>query len=241
MKKKKIISLFLVTSLIVGSITFLPETNKVYASELDNAEVMSVESSGNIINIIENNYLNQKSDGTFYISDDAYKVIDVEILDFFKEQMSGINDLILDKQLEFEIKETKNGVEVKNTVSNIEESKRTRSTRSVSAGKILSNYSYCSDYEWYWWGYKTRVNAKGCEYLLNYTEAEAAVYGSLCGLAAVIPGGAVGAAVAAVGGTITYGSAIAALKNGISSENGVWATGFGKPSNGNLIKVSAIF
>lgn len=243
MKRKKIISLCLSVSLIVGTITFSPNTTKVYAAELNNIGKITydnntVETSTDIINVIENNYLNQKDDGTFYISDEAYKVIDSEVLDFFKVQMAEINDLILDKQLAFEIEETKNGVEIKNTVDNLDESKL---SRSVSSGKILSSYTYCSNYEWHWWGYKTKVNSSGCRYLLNYTEAEAAVYGSLCGLAAVIPGGAVGAAVAAVGGTITYGAAIAAFKNGIDSGYGVWATGFGDPSNGHLLKVSAIF
>lgn len=243
MKRKKIISLCLSVTLVAGTITFSPNESKVYAAELDNVEKVSysnniVESSNDIINVIENNYLHQKDDGTFYISDEAYKVIDKETLDFFKNQMLEINSLILDKQLKFEIEETNSGVEIKNTINNFEESKE---TRSVAAGRILSSYTYCSNYEWYWWGYKTRVNATGSQYLLNYMELEAAVYGSLCGLAAVIPGASVGAAVAIVGGTITYGAAIVELKNGVNSGNGVSLTGFGKPSNGHPIKISAIF
>ena len=239
MINKKIISLGLSVTLFLGTLNFVSNTKPVYASELNNTSIPNNnENSDSILKKIEENYLYQREDGTFYISDDAYNVIDNDTIDFFKDQINEINSLILDNQLEFKIEKMDKGTNVKNIKADVEESIM---TRSVDSGNILSSYTYCSDYEWHWWGYSTTVNKQGSEYLLNYVEREAAVYGALCGLAAVIPGGAIGAAVAAVGGTITYGTAIAEFKNGIVSEKGVRATGVGKPSNGNLIKVSAIY
>lgn len=241
MNNKKIISLVLTGTLTAGILTLTPNTEKtVFASELNKVnfeEKINSKDFEEIIKEIENNYLFQKDDGTFYISNLAYEKIDNEILNFLVENMEEINELILTNQLEFKIEKNNEEKQVINTLENFTENTKVRSS---GAGRILSSYSYCSNYQWYWWGYKTNVNKSGTAYLQNYAEADALIFGSACGLAATIPGGGpLIAALAAVGGTITYATAIREMKNGILSGKGVRAVGVGNPSSGYLLKVNA--
>lgn len=250
MKNKKIISMILLASVTGTTLVALP-TDSAYANEISYEKTITTEKENkeidldSIIKDIENNYLRQNSNGTFYILDAAYEKIDADVINFLKGNMNEINSLIISDQLEFEMKTVNSETEIINTANNIDISNLATNTNSkgnATTGKILSNYSYCSNYVWYWWGYTTNVNKKGTELLLNQLEYEALVYGAGCGLAALIPGGgAIAAAIAAFGGTITYGTAIKNCKNGIVTGKGVKVVGVGKPSSGNVLKLSTIY
>ena len=221
MKNKKIIS----------TLVALP-TDYAYANEISYEKTLTIEKENkeidldSIIKDIENNYLRQNSNGTFYILDTVYEKIDADVVNFLKGEMKTVNS-------ETEVINTATNVDVSDLATNA------NSKGSATTGNILSNYSYCSNYVWYWWGYTTNVNKKGTELLLNQLEYESLVYGAGCGLAALIPGGgAIAAAIAAFGGTITYGTAIKNCKNGIVSGKGVKVVGVGKPSSGNILKLS---
>lgn len=60
-----------------------------------------------VLKIIENNYLKQNVDGTFYIEDIAKNAIDPEIVEFVTDGMEQMNNLIKSNQLEFKM--TKKG------------------------------------------------------------------------------------------------------------------------------------
>ena len=81
--------------------------------------------------------------------------------------MEGINDYILSGKLKFKIIEKDNNNEIINTYQSENINNKRQPRAALTFGKIVSNYEYCSNYQWYWWGYKTNVNAKGSALLRN--------------------------------------------------------------------------
>lgn len=187
-----------------------------------------------VIKGIEEKYLIQNPDGTFTIDNLAYNEYDNDLVDFIKDGSDQINSLIEQDALKFKVENN----EIVNTYQNLEDVPRTRSWSEY--GNIVSSYSYCSNYQWYWWGYKTNVNKKGTQLINNLFKRDAAIFGGLAGLAATI-NPAAGAVVAIAGfiGGVTYVDAIANCDNGITTGKGVRVTGWGKPSTGCIMGVQA--
>lgn len=94
---------------------------------------------------MEDKYLHQNSDGTFSIKEIAMDEIGKELFYELKNAMEQVNQLISKNALQFyengKIKQINdniiNDIFIENRISN-------------GYGEILSNYGYCSNYEWYW-------------------------------------------------------------------------------------------
>lgn len=216
------------------------EVNSVTTNKIDMSKQNQSESVENAIKKIEKDFLKQNVDGTFYILDEAYNNIDSNTIDYVKTNMEEINDLVRSDILKFQISHNNGQAEVKVIQDNNDKTIKTREKRSPqSVGRIVSNYKYCSNYQWYWWGYSTKLNKTGCQLLQNEMEAELAIFGA--GMVAVghIPGSAPGAAAAAFGGAATYAQIIKELKNSkITGKARV--VGVGKPASGHIWSVKAI-
>lgn len=252
MKIKKIICIVTVSCVFSTGILSATKPKVVHATELTpitskvdmskTTQNNKAESVGSAIEEIEQKFLRQNVDGTFYILSEAYNVVDSTTIDFIKSNMEEVNTLIRSKTLEFKISDTNGEAEVEVVKDNSDTTPQRRVKRSSSSvGKILSNYTYCSNYKWFWWGYKTRLNKDGCQLLQNELELEALIVGSgttACGFIPIV--GAAAAAAALVGEAIVYGSAIKECQNGqVTGKADV--IGMGKPSSGKIWDVTAVY
>lgn len=243
--KQKLISFILISS--VSTSILLSPSISVKASTLDNNKrnieetKLSSPNNVNIIETIENNYLKQNSDGTFYILNDAYNKFDKEIINDLKNGMNGINEYIRNGNLKFKISNENNETKVINTYEKMENS-TIQSRAAITIGKIVSNYNYCSNYKWYWWGYKTNVNARGSALLRNNFVADMAVVGGGATLLSVLcpPAAAVIGGLGFIG-AVRYADVILQCSNGADSGKGVQVTGWGKPSAGGVFGVKAYY
>lgn len=207
-------------------------------------------------NYIQNNYLCQAIDGTFYLDNSISNEYSNEQIDSIKMAMSGINNLIEQGVLEFELSQAKNSslVKVTNTVNKFEEYQKEiqnayDNSKIGNFGKTLGSYTYCSNYTFSWWGYTTRVNALGSTLLRDELQALASMTGGVTttiGLATLmikacgpVWGTIITSAVKVVG-TIPYGIAIKNFNYGITSGRGTQVTGVSNPSDGVFFKVETI-
>lgn len=246
MKQKKIISILLTSTLALGIIISVP-SQKTNAATLDDnkKELASSESNSvdsNIIEEIQNKYLKQNSDGTFYILDDAYNEFDKDIIESLKSGMNEINDYIKDGKLKFDILKENKETEVINTYqsNNIANKRQTRAAATIA--RIVSSYNYCSNYRWYWWGYKTDVNARGSALLRNNFTADGLVVGGGATLASVLcpPAAPLIGTLGFIGST-KYAYVVMECANGADNGEGVQVTGWGKPSSGAVFAVKAYY
>lgn len=122
-----------------------------------------------IIKEIEEKYLIQNPDWTFTIDNLAYN----DVVIFIKDRYDQINSFIEQDVLKFKVENN----EIVNTYQNLEDVPRTRSWSEY--GNIVSSYSYCSNYQWYWWGYKTNLNKKGTQLINNLFKRDDTIFGGL--------------------------------------------------------------
>lgn len=248
---KKIISGSLALILGVGTFSFASQEN-VYANELHNSNVKYYSSNLNnvdfnegIVNVledIENNYAIQNSDGTFSLSSEVYKKYDTEIVDYFKSCMNDINDYISKGKLSFELRKINNVNRVVNTKVNMTDSDLNGNINLRGmvgdVGKIVSNYSYCSNYEWHIWGFRADVNKTGSQLLVNEYTYLGALYGATFGIVSAIPGvGAIAAAAGVTVGVVTFGWLIKQASNGVAKGK-CRVTGMGKPIAGDVFWIT---
>ncbi|WP_326512267.1 hypothetical protein [Clostridium intestinale] len=254
MNFKKILCVLTLNCVLVAGVSSIIQPKVVHAAEVypittnTPTEYTQNDTVGkNAIDIIEQNYLKQNENGTFYILDEAYDVIDAEAVDFLKSKMAEINTLILSNTIKFEVKNANGQVDVKviednssRTLNNGIQKSFARAS-ATSNGSILSNYSYCSNYTWYWWGYNTIVNKDGCAMLKNNLTAELAAQGAGAALIGFIPFvGAANAAALMFGAAITYLPAINQLENAQTTGR-ARVVGLGAPSSGQIWDVEAIY
>lgn len=234
MDKRLIATILTVSCATTALIGVMPIT-KANAQEKNEVSTMVNEDETlDIIKEIENKYLTQNEDGTFSISDLAYNEFDKDVIDFIKEGSNEINSYIKANVLEFKVQND----EIVNTYANLENVANEKGMRDY--GNILSSYTYCSNYQWFWWGYKTNVNVTGAKLLRNTLMKDMAQFGGLCGIATALnPAAGVIVAIAGAIGGITFSDGIYHCANGIDSGRGVQATGWGKPATGLLMGIKA--
>lgn len=192
---KKIITLIL-TGLI--STSFVGPTY-VSAAEIKKTttqdKYINEMSINDAITIIEDKYLIQNDNGTFSIDEAAKSIIGDKLFSELESGMNQVNVLIENDVLEFDKNRqaTKFDQEKQNLIS-------PRATDAYS--EVLSSYKYCSNYQWYWWGFETNVNPDGSAHLakeviktIAMVAAGGASIGWIPGFA--IPVGIVGAALEA--------------------------------------------
>ncbi len=183
-----------------------------------------------VIKIIENKYLEQNADGTFMIKNTASDEIDKEALALINEQIDFVNAKIKNGELEFKLNNTENGVKVETTKENVVN----MNTRAI--GSNIFNNDLCT-FSWYWWGFYANVDKTGSQKLMNEYTYLAAVYGSGFGLMALLPGGAVPAAIGVAVTAISVGDCIRVCANG-ATDNGVLVGALGAPSSPKIFHLS---
>jgi len=237
MKKFKILTLLLSTVMLSGMI--IPQN--VHAQTMDpqtysindfNADLVEEDN----LNLIQEKYLNQHSDGTFYISDDAYKTIDSDILTIAKKNMDSINSHILNGDLEFEIIKNNNSTEVINTVDNLSY-KLKNAIQLYSTGHFY-NYTYCSNFNFSWYGFTADMNAAGTKLLKNYLVLSSGTTAATATIASLVPGGQA-LAVALGVFTMTISTGIYQCENGIDTGKGVTIKAFGAPEDATTYSINA--
>lgn len=250
--KQKTIAILLTVNISLGFILSIPSKN-INAMTLNNNTSTGYETGistnksdnnidNNILEEIENKYLKQNSDGTFYISDYAYNEFDRDIIDGLKSGMNGINDYIKQGKLKFDIIKKNEEIEVVNTYQSKNINNRIQPRAAATISRIVSSYNYCSNYKWYWWGYKTDVNATGSALLRNNFTADAAVVGGGATLVSVLcpPAAPIMGTLGFIGAT-KYAYVILECSNGADNGKGVQVTGWGKPSAGAVFAVRAYY
>lgn len=240
--KQKLISSLLTITISFGFIIF-SKSNHVNAETLNNKPNLSENKADNsIIKNIENQYLKQNSDGTFYILDSAYNEFEKDIIYSLKTGMNEINDYIKKGKLKFEIIEKNKNIEIINTYQSNDIQNKIYFKAAITISKIVSSYDYCSNYEWYWWGYKADVNATGSALLRNNFAADLAVVGGSATLASVLcpPAAPIIGTLGFIGAT-RYAYVIMECSNGADNGKGVQVTGWGKPSAGAVFAVKAYY
>lgn len=239
--KKKVITIILLAS-TVSTMVIAPIETKASTIVNDNYNNIQISDQTNILSEIENNYLYQNEDGTFYISDEAYLKFDKEIIEQVKSGMDDINEYIKEDALKFELQRKTKETIVVNTYEDTSKMVGIESRKLANYGPVLSSYTYCGNYTWYWWGYKTTVNPIGCDIMIGKLKTDMAVVGG----ATVAWIGLAPAAAAVIGslgfiGSVRYYDLINEYETGIKTKKGTRTTGWGKPSSGNLIAAYALY
>lgn len=239
-KYKKYISMALSLSILFGGSLISP--SNTYASVKENVQIQKFQQDfDKQISNIEQKYIIQNNDGTFSLSKAIYSEYDKEVVSFLEKNMSEINEYITSGDLKFKIFNENGHKVIKNTFNNLTENKITNESsilksKTSGVGRIVSDYKYCSGYEWHAWGYRTNVSKKGSELLKNEYTYILSVAGGMVTLATICGGGAAAAAVGLFAG-LTIGEAVKECAQGVSRGKGVKVTGLGKPSTGAVITV----
>lgn len=226
---KKIISLVLIAALAT-SVAISSSSISAKAATAPTAKVNSAtnnQKSKDMLKEIESKYLIQNSDGTFSLKDSVYKKFDSTTIDNLKSSMNNINNLILKGELQFDIVKSGSSQKVVNTKADIDAMKKDAHRPSLAGSGVLASYDYCSNYEWYWYGFDCDVNSAGCQLLYDDFEGLAAVYG-VGTLIATAEG--VGLPFAALS-VMTVGKCMYQAKLGIDDGNGARAYCLGSPSS----------
>lgn len=228
---KKIITL-IITGLI--STSFMGQTY-VSAAEIKKTTVQdeySKEMSINdAINIVENNYLIQNDNGTFSIDETAKSIIGDNLFLELEKGMNQVNELIGDDLLQVD----KNG---QVTESNYESQNLISSRITDAYGRVLSSYSYCSGYQWYWWGFKTNVSKSGSDILSSEITKTIAAVALTGGAAALVPGFVVPAGIVGLAVEAWLVSLQVECEKGTKS-NGIAVTALGAPSSPQITDINA--
>lgn len=211
------------------------ENNSVIKEQTQTPKTIEVEEGkvydlNKVIKIIENKYLEQKSDGTLKIKNTASDEIGKEALDLIYEQIDFVNKKITNKELEFKFTNNADGVKVETTKQNIV----SRNKRAI--GTNIFNHDLCS-FSWYWWGFYANVDQTGSAKLRNEYTYIGVKYGVAYGIMALIPGGKIPAAVGSGITVITIGDAIRICSNG-ATDNGLSVGALGSPSNPSIFHIS---
>lgn len=236
MKTVKISALIL-TGIVSSTIFITPLSAS--AKELNNYSNTTIQnekqtnlSMEQAIHIVEKNYLSQNPNGTFSIKDSAINEIGEDLFYELTDGMEQVNQLISNKALQF----YENG-KIKKINNNIKESITPRYRASDAYGKILSSYKYCSNYNWYWWGFKTNVNKAGCSILSSEINKTIAYVATVSGGIAFLPGLKIPSAIGAGGITYWLVSLKTEFEKGTNAR-GATVTALGKPSNPQITDVT---
>lgn len=184
---------------------------------------------------IENMFLEQNTDGTFYFTDGIKTILNKDLLKILENNLSNINNHILNNDLQFKIVKKNNQKEVINTVDNLSEKLKRQALKLRSTGHIF-NYTYGSNFKFSWYGFTVDLNKKGSEQLRNYLTIGASATGTSTGIAALNP---IGYPIAAAMGlvTLTIGVGIYQCEIGITSGNGTTVKALGAPSDATIYSI----
>lgn len=235
---KKIISFILLASAIstifINTPAFASTNNKSNISKIQtqksaNQTIVSIKE-------IQNKYLIQNKDGTLRIKETAKNNIDKKILEEINKNLEFTNSQIKRGNLKFELKKENGNVKVINTKANTKKILSSEFNKSNSVDNIFT-YKYCSNFDWFWYGFDCSVNYRGTKLLKDEFVRIGEIFG-WGSLALTAMGGPLGLA-SGLFTLMTIGDTIYQCNLAIDSGGGVYVNCFGSPSNAAVARATA--
>lgn len=196
---------------------------------------------------IEEKYLIQNSNGTFSLKDSIHNEYDINTVNFLKNNMSTINNLILEGHLKFETQKTDSSIEIVNTKADNDAIKAENNTKHMINSKMLKSAyklpinvftdEYCDNFVWHWYGFECDVNVTGTKILKDQFQRMGEIFG-FGTLVVTAMGGPLGLGLGLFT-LMTIGDSLYQCNVAIDSNNGVHASCFGSPSSASIAGVQS--